>query len=189
MKLDSDRHAAQDPGDDSAVLRFYARWAPSVADVTRAKLGTEPLAHVYEQGGDEGGGWMLALSLDRGDSHRQHHFIAVLGPSSWPMARLAPGVWDLPRSIHVPGYFHGFVTVVGVPHPEPWRVKPASNFPPEVAAMLADPEVRLEAAEGAVALVIKRLREQPDEKLVTMSRRALLAMLLDAQALGKRGAP
>ena len=57
---------------------------------------------------------------------RQRHFAAV-NPNqhhdadSWPLVKLAAGVWDVPVSIVVPGYFHGFVTLLDVPDPAPWE--------------------------------------------------------------------
>ncbi len=112
----------QDPGDDRAVLRVYLRWAVSARDALGLPHGSPPAGHIHDP---MGRGLELAFSIDRGPGRRQRHFVAVscdsVVPSRWLLQRLAPGVWDVPTSIHVPGQFHGFVTLLGVPEPAPWE--------------------------------------------------------------------
>jgi hypothetical protein len=130
MRLGHDE-VAEDPGDDSAVLRAYLHWTASAAHVLAADAGPHPLCCVQRQNGEPDGLWELVLSIGRASQppRRQRLFVAV-DPSGraadlWPMVRLAPGVWDLPKSIHAPGQFHGFVTLLGVPDPAPWEANDA----------------------------------------------------------------
>lgn len=120
--MERDEVGGKDPGDDTVVGRVYAHWVREVRDVTRAPEGDRARAHVHRQ---DGGAWELAFSLDRGPGKRQVHFVCVdpdaVREDRWPLLQLAPGVWDLPRSVHVPGQFHGFVTLLGVPEPAPWQ--------------------------------------------------------------------
>jgi hypothetical protein len=108
--------AGLDPGDDSAILRVIANWAPDNPSVSRAVAGGA-CASVQRL---EDGTHMLALNVPRG-AKRQHHFVEIdlLGtrPDRWHLVQLGPGVWDLDESLHVPGQLHAFVTLVGVPHP------------------------------------------------------------------------
>lgn len=41
----------------------------------------------------------------------------------WGTIHMGPGVWVLSESIHVEGYYHGFVVLRGVPEPAPWLPK------------------------------------------------------------------
>lgn len=110
----------EDPGDASAVLRVYARWAKSVPEVAGSPTGPA-LCHVWR---DEEGKWQLALSVQRG-KRRQRHFLDVDPDNTrkdrWGLMKLAPGVWDLPQSVLVPDQIHAFVTLVEVPDPAPWE--------------------------------------------------------------------
>lgn len=120
MTAQAARPDVQDPGDDSVVLRVHSRWAQSVQAVTQAMMGP-PVSHVWR---DEEGKWQLALSLQRGKK-RQRHFLDVdpdgTRQDRWGLMKLAPGVWDIPVSVVVPGQFHAFVTLVNVPDPAPWE--------------------------------------------------------------------
>lgn len=137
MHLSHDE-TTEDPGDDSVVTRVYLAWVPSteIALATVAKPNGEvdtaapPLGHIAR---DENGAWRLAFAVQRGPKRRQRHFAlvnpfafvpgAIARNDRWPLLKLAPGVWDVAKSIHVAGQFHGFVTLVGVPDPAPWEAK------------------------------------------------------------------
>jgi len=115
--------APPDPGDDTGILRAYLHWVGSVAEVTRSPAGAA-LGCVYKM--DEH--WNLVFAIDRGPSRRQRHFVQLSlaedDAEGWPLVKLAPGVWDIPTSIHIEGQFHGFVTLLGVPSPAPWEQTP-----------------------------------------------------------------
>lgn len=110
-----------DPCDDTAILRIYLHWAESPQAVLTAPHGTPALGHIHRR---DTGEWELVFSIDRGIMRRQRHFITICAdrprPDRWWIGRLAPGIWDAPRSIHVPGQIHAFVTLVNAPEPAPW---------------------------------------------------------------------
>ena len=113
-----------DPGDDSCVLRFYAAWVPSMEIAIGGSFADAPTVHARR---DANGTWELGMSVPRGDGRRQRHFIAfspdaVKRPNRWNLVKLAPRVWDMPASVHVPGQMHAFITLLGVPDPAPWEV-------------------------------------------------------------------
>lgn len=112
----------EDPGDDSVVLRVHARWFDTAQAVLNAVRGIPPVGHIRRR---DDGAWELVLSLDRGPTRRQRHFIVVdpdgVRADRWPLMKLAPGVWDLPKSVHVPGQIHAFVTLRNAPSPAPWE--------------------------------------------------------------------
>jgi hypothetical protein len=39
----------------------------------------------------------------------------------WGLTKLGPSVWAVSPSIHLPGTFHGYVTLCEVPDPAPWE--------------------------------------------------------------------
>lgn len=113
----------EDPGDDSVILRAYLLWALSTTQVMQSTHGRAAVCYV---GRLPDGEWQLAFAIDRDAGRRQRHFVSVT-PSDvaradrWMLVKLAPGVWDIPTSIHVPGQFHGFTTLLNVPDPAPWE--------------------------------------------------------------------
>lgn len=113
---------AKDPGDDKCIVRAYLNWADSTKTALTLPLDGPAACHVQ----NEGGRWQLAFSILRGE-RRQHHFAYVSSahahvPDTWPMVKLAEGVWDIPVSIHIQGQIHGFFTLVNVPAPAPWEL-------------------------------------------------------------------
>jgi hypothetical protein len=109
----------QDPGDDTVVLRVYLTWCDTAKEALESPL--RGCVHRLDNGA-----WQLAFSVPR-VKRLQRHFVEVtpdgVRADRWPMARLAPGVWDLPISVHVPGQLHAYVTLIGVPDPAPWEAK------------------------------------------------------------------
>lgn len=116
----------KDPGDDRAILRVLATWVDSSTDVVRSSGA--PRCHVHRLPTGE---WQLALAVQRGETRRQRHFISVdpdgIRQDRWALLKLAPTVWDIPVSIVFPGQFHGFVTLLGVPHPAPREAEEKSR--------------------------------------------------------------
>ena len=115
---------AEDPGDDSMVLRVVARLLPAGDS-----------AFTYEGGGnaasltrDPDGAWIVILTLLRPQGRR--HYTLHFRPNdsgkpsgeryTWGLARLGPRTWDLTPSVHVPADLHCFVTLQDVPEPPPW---------------------------------------------------------------------
>jgi len=113
--------AVKDPGDSSVVLRAYVRWRDKPEEVTK-ELADPAVANVSRH---PDGSWMLAFSIPRAGK-RVIYFAAlsvdgVMRADRWPIMKLAPGVWDLPASIFIPGQVHVFLTVLGIPDPAPWE--------------------------------------------------------------------
>lgn len=112
--------AKEDPGDDSGIMRVHLRWCGTIEEATTGD--GPPLGHIYRR---DDGVWELVFSVRRSPTRRQRFFAAVSvdvkRPGRWLIVKLAPGVWDVPESIHFEGQFHGFVTLIGVPDPAPWE--------------------------------------------------------------------
>ena len=121
MKLGEHLGPRNDPGDDSVVMRVHARWVGSTTTVMQEASGPS-IGHVLRR---HDGIWQLAFAVQRGLTRRQRHFVEVdpdnVRRDRWGLVKLAPGVWDVAESIVVPGQFHGFVTLLGVPDPAPWE--------------------------------------------------------------------
>lgn len=120
MKMEETDPVA-DPGDDTGIMHVIALWAPAAAAIMSSPRGRS-LACIHRLADGE---WQLALAVDRGPTRRQRHFISVdpdgVQKDRWGLVRLGDSVWTLARSVHIPGQFHAFVTLVNVPEPAPWR--------------------------------------------------------------------
>jgi hypothetical protein len=133
MKLDHDE-VSSDPGNDSIIMRLIVHWVDS-PELAVTSSGA-PHGCISR---DKVGTWRLAFAVQRGKKRRQRHFVDVdpMGTRQdrWPLHRLGAGVWDLSKSVHVAGQFHGFVTLVGVPDPAPWE----ASARPSVIVAVKDP--------------------------------------------------
>jgi hypothetical protein len=121
MILDHDQ-VAQDPGDDTVILRTLVHWVDSNIAATTSPSMSRPCGHIAR---DAKGVWRLAMAVQRGPTKRQRHFIDVdpMGTREdrWPLHKLSPGVWDISKSVYIEGQMHAFITVVGIPDPAPWE--------------------------------------------------------------------
>jgi hypothetical protein len=108
-----------DPGDDSVILRTVVLWCDRVEDVLKAEFGSLAAGTIRRR---EDGQLEAVLSFDRNVERRQRqrHFVA-LTRHPHALQRLDRYTWDISPSVHFPGQYHGFVTLVGVPVPEPWE--------------------------------------------------------------------
>jgi hypothetical protein len=151
VKLDHDE-VPTDPCDDTVLMRTIVHWVGSNIEATTSPKGSRPCGHIARA---RDGAWRLAFAVQRGEK-RQVHFIDVdpMGTRAdrWPIYQLGPGVWDLSKSVHAEGQYHGFVTVVGVPDPAPWEkgeIVIASKEPtPDELVMFA--KTWLERTAGAM---------------------------------------
>lgn len=127
MKKAEQVEVVEDPGDDTGILRCYLWWR-EIGEVTRSVL--KPSESPEKDFGAvrrlTSGEWELVAAVQRGPTRRQIHFVAVSTDAierrdRWRLVKLAPGVWDVPVSVHVPGQMHAFMTLLEVPEPAPWE--------------------------------------------------------------------
>lgn len=110
-----------DPGNDSVIFRIYLKWVPKIEEAIGPTI-KDARGCVHRPRGES---WQLVCTIPRG-TRQQVHFIdvnvdGICRADRWDLVKLAPTVWDIPMSVHVPGQLHAYITLLNVPDPAPWE--------------------------------------------------------------------